>query len=131
MVEDNPADALLLREAIGIEGLPLELCPASDGELALAFVDRTERDPEGQPLDAVLLDLNLPKVDGFTVLRRIRTVERFKTLPVIVLSSSDSPRDRSEGARLGAFYFRKGQSYDEFLKIGPEIRRVLEQNGLL
>ena len=131
MVEDNLADALLVREAIGMEGLQLELHNAVDGEKAIAFVERAEKDPNGAPLDAVLLDLNLPKVDGFDVLRRIRASERLKNVPVIILSSSDSMSDRREGARLGAGYFRKRPDYQEFLKVGQVIRRLLEENGLL
>jgi len=131
MVEDNLADALLVREAIGMEGLQLELHNAVDGEKAIAFVERAEKDPTAAPLDAVLLDLNLPKVDGFDVLRRIRASERLKNVPVIILSSSDSVSDRREGARLGAGYFRKRPDYQEFLKVGSVIRRLLEENGLL
>jgi DNA-binding response OmpR family regulator len=131
MVEDNLADALLVREAIGAEGLPLEVLAASDGEMAISFVERAEQDPDAPSPDAVLLDINLPKVDGFDVLRRIRASERFKNLPVIVLSSSDSLADRTEGAKLGAGYFRKRPDYEEFLKIGAVVRRLLEDNGLL
>jgi CheY-like chemotaxis protein len=131
MVEDNLADALLVREAIGAEGLPLEIHSAADGEVAISFIEKAEKDPRGAPLDAVLLDLNLPKIDGFEVLRRIRASERYKDLPVIVLSSSDSVADRSGTAKLGARYFRKRPNYQEFLKIGPAVRQLLEDNGLL
>jgi CheY-like chemotaxis protein len=131
MVEDNLADALLVREALGAEGLPLEIHAALDGEAAIAFIEKAEKDPLGTPLHAVLLDLNLPRVDGFEVLRRIRASERYRNLPVIVLSSSDSLSDRSGSAKLGARYFRKRPDYQEFLKIGSEVRRLLEDNGLL
>jgi two-component system response regulator len=131
MVEDNPADALLVGEAIGLEGLPLEVFTAPDGEAAISFIETTGNDPRFPPLDAVLLDLNLPKVDGFEVLRRIRASERYKNLPVVVLSSSDSLSDRTGSAALGARYFRKRPDYQEFLKIGAVLRRMLEENGLL
>jgi CheY-like chemotaxis protein len=131
MVEDNLADALLMREAIQMEGLDLNIQPALDGEIAIAAIERAEKDPDAAPLDAVLLDLNLPRVDGFEVLRRIRSSQRFHKLPVIVITSSDSPADRREGANLGAAYFRKRPDYDEFLKVGGVIRRFLEEHGLL
>jgi CheY-like chemotaxis protein len=131
MVEDNLADALLLREAIEMEGLPLNIHPAVDGEMAITFIEQSEKDPNAQPLDAVLLDLNLPKIDGFEVLRRIRASARYQRLPVIVVTSSDSMSDRQEGAKLGAGYFRKRASYEEFLKVGHAIREFLETNGLL
>jgi two-component system, chemotaxis family, response regulator Rcp1 len=131
MVEDNLADALLVQEAIQMEGLDLNIQPALDGEMAIAAIERAEKDPAAAPLDAVLLDLNLPRVDGFEVLRRIRSSERLRRLPVIVITSSDSPADRREGANLGAAYFRKRPDYDEFLKVGGVIRRFLEEHGLL
>ena len=131
MVEDNLADALLVREAIQLEGLELNIQPALDGEMAIAAIERAEKDPDTAPLDAVLLDLNLPRVDGFGVLRRIRASQRFHQLPVIVITSSDSLADRREGANLGAAYFRKRADYDEFLKVGGVIRHFLEEHGLL
>jgi CheY-like chemotaxis protein len=131
MVEDNLADALLVREAIRVEDLPLEVYTASDGELAISFIENAENDPDAPSPDAALVDINLPKVDGFEVLRRIRASEKYRHLPVIILTSSDSPSDTSEGARMGNGYFRKRPNYDEFLKIGPAIRELLEENGLL
>jgi DNA-binding response OmpR family regulator len=131
MAEDNLADALLVREAIQMEGLDLNIQPALDGEMAIAAIERAEQDPDAAPLDAVLLDLNLPRVDGFEVLRRIRSSQRFHKLPVILITSSDSLADRREGANLGAAYFRKRADYDEFLKVGGFIRRFLEEHGLL
>ena len=131
MVEDNLADVLLMREAIGMEGLPLDIQAATDGEMAIAVIEKSEKDPDAPALDAVVLDLNLPKIDGFEVLRRIRASERYGNLPVIVVTSSDSIADRSGSAQLGASYFRKRPSYDEFLKVGSAIRRLLEENGLL
>ena len=131
LVEDNMADAFLVREAIDQEGLLVEIHAASDGELAVLFIERAEKDPEAPSPDAVILDLNLPKVDGFEVLRRIRASQRFCKLPVILLTSSESLADRSEGVRLGARYFPKRADYGEFLKIGGALRSLLEENALL
>jgi CheY-like chemotaxis protein len=131
MVEDNLADALIVREAIQMEGLQLNIQTALDGEMAIAAIERAEIDPDGAPLDAVLLDLNLPRIDGFEVLRRLRASSRFRHLPVMVITSSDSLADRREGAQLGAAYFRKRPEYDEFLKVGGVIRRFLAEHGLL
>jgi CheY-like chemotaxis protein len=131
MVEDNLADALLVREAIQMEGLPVSIQPAIDGEMAIAAMEQAANDPAAIPFDAVLLDLNLPRIDGFEVLRRIRASERYRHLPVIVITSSDSLSDRRESARLGAAYFRKRPDYDEFLKVGGVIRRFLEEHGLI
>jgi DNA-binding response OmpR family regulator len=114
-----------------MEGLPLEVHVASDGERAIDFIARTEQDPKAPVPDLLLLDLNLPKVDGFEVLRRIRASERYKNLPVLVITSSDSAADRSEAAKLGASYFRKPVSYEEFVKIGAFLRGFLEDHALL
>jgi two-component system, chemotaxis family, response regulator Rcp1 len=120
-----------VREAINQEGLQVEIHAVSDGELAVLFIEKAEKDPDAPSPDAVILDLNLPKVDGFEVLRRIRRSQRFGKLPVMLLSSSASQADRSEGVKLGASYFAKRADYEEFLKIGGAIRSLLEENALL
>src|ERR1700722_20429959 len=72
LAEDNLPDALLVREAIRLEKLPLEVHVASDGERAIDWIAKVERGDEDVPRPHVfLLDLNLPKVDGFEILRRI------------------------------------------------------------
>ena len=126
LAEDNLPDALLVREAIRMENLPLEVHVAPDGEQAIDFLGRAAPRP-----DLLLLDINLPKVDGFEVLRTIRASEKYKDVPVMIITSSDAASDRSEAARLGAGYFRKPPNYEEFLKIGPALRRVLEEHHLL
>jgi DNA-binding response OmpR family regulator len=131
LAEDNLPDALLVREAIRLENLPLNVHVAPDGERAMEFLERAEQDPDAPGPHLMLLDLNLPRIDGFDVLRRIRASERYKNLPVIIITSSDSPDDRSEGARLGAGYFRKPPNYEEFLKIGVTLRLFLVEHGLL
>ena len=104
---------------------------ARDGQQALAFMARAETDPDAPCPQVVLLDLNLPRVDGFEVLRRLRANERFKSMPVLIVSSSDSPEDRNEAARYGASYFRKPPSYEEFLKLGLVLKQLLTDNGVM
>jgi DNA-binding response OmpR family regulator len=131
LAEDNLPDAFLVREAIRMENLPLEVFLAPDGERVLDFIRKAELDASAPRPDFLLLDLNLPKVDGLEVLRAIRASEMFKNLPVLVITSSDSSADRSATAKLGAAYFRKVPNYAEFLKIGSTLREFLESNGLL
>jgi DNA-binding response OmpR family regulator len=131
LVEDNLPDALLVREAIRLEKLPVDVHTVGDGEQAIAFVAKAEQDPQAPGPDLVLLDLNLPKVDGFGVLRRIRASAKYKDMPVLLITSSDSAADRAEGARLGAGYFRKPPNYEEFVKVGASLRRFLEEKNLL
>jgi DNA-binding response OmpR family regulator len=102
-----------------------------DGERAIEFIRAAEADDNAPMPHFVLLDLNLPKVDGFEVLRMIRASEKFKDLPVLVVTSSDSPADRSAVAKLGASYFRKPVSYLEFMKIGVLVHLFLQDNRLL
>lgn len=125
LVEDNLPDALLVREVIRMEDLAVDIHDASDGQEAIDFIARAERSEDALAPNILLLDLNLPKVDGFEVLRRLRASEKFKGIPVLVLSSSDSPGDRKRAAELGAGYFRKPPSYDEFLKLGGVLKQML------
>ena len=120
-----------MREAIRMENLPFELHLAADGQQAIEFIDKAETDPDAPCPEVLLVDLNLPKVDGFEVLRRLRSSAKFKATPVLIFTSSDSPGDRKRAAELGAEYFRKQPSYDEFLKLGSVLKSLLQQKGLL
>jgi two-component system, chemotaxis family, response regulator Rcp1 len=131
LAEDNLPDALLVREAIKMEKLPVDVHVAQDGERAVDFIARAEQDPDRPCPHILLLDLNLPKIDGFEVLRRIRASEKCKDIPVLIVTSSDSPNDRKTAAEFGASYFRKPTDYEQFLKIGSVLRRLLEEKGLL
>jgi CheY-like chemotaxis protein len=131
LAEDNLPDALLVREAIRLENLPLELHVAPDGQCAIDFIVKAEKDPNAPCPHLLLLDINLPKADGFEVLRRLRSSDRCRSVPVLMISSSDSPSDRNQAADLGAGYFRKPPSYDEFLKLGSVLKKLLKDNGLL
>jgi DNA-binding response OmpR family regulator len=131
LVEDNLPDALVIREAIRKENLPIEIHIAPDGERAMEFIRAAETNENAPCPQVLMLDLNLPKLDGFEVLRAIRATEKFKEIPVLVVTSSDSPSDRSEVAKLGAGYFRKPITYLEFVKIGSILRLFLEENRLL
>lgn len=131
LVEDNLPDALIIRDAINKEKLPVQVHIVADGEKALEYIMAAETDPEAQCPHVLLLDLNLPKVDGLEVLRAVRATAKFKQIPVVVVTSSDSPADRNEVAKLGADYFRKPVTYLEFVKIGPFLRSFLQQHRLL
>jgi CheY-like chemotaxis protein len=131
LVEDNLPDALIIKGAIKKENLPVTVHIVADGERAIEFITAAEQDENAPFPHVLLLDLNLPKVDGFEVLRSIRSSEKFKDLPVLVVTSSDSPTDRSEVAKLGASYFRKPVTYTEFMKIGVLLHLFLQENRLI
>ena len=126
VAEDNPADVYLLREALSLEGKHVELTVVTDGEQALKYVERKgEFEKAGTP-DLVVLDLNLPKSDGSDVLRCIRGTASYAGIPVVVLTSSDSPRDRKTIESLGADCFiTKPSDLDEFLSLGRTLMGFL------
>ena len=131
LIEDNLPDALMVIEAIKKESLPVEVYLAEDGEQAIAFIETAKADPSAPVPQALLLDLNIPKIDGLEILSAIRTNGQFKEIPVLVVTSSDSAADRGAVAKFGAGYFRKPTTYHEFVKIGAFLRSFLEQHGLL
>jgi chemotaxis family two-component system response regulator Rcp1 len=120
-----------VREVVRLENLPVDVYVASDGSQAIDFIVRAEQDPDAPCPQLLLLDLNLPKVDGYGVLRHVRASARFKSVPVLIITSSDSPSDRRQAAELGAGYFVKAPSYEGFLKLGPVMRQLLKENGLV
>jgi DNA-binding response OmpR family regulator len=127
MIEDNPADVYLIKEALRVNDVTFEMKWIADGEEAAhvieAFGAATPRP------SIVLLDLNLPKIDGKELLARIRRNRHFDGTPVAILTSSDSPADRSDAAELGATcYIKKPPTLDEFLAVGGIIKRVVQTN---
>lgn len=120
-----------MRQAIQTQNLPIDVHIVPDGEQAMDFILRSEAEPDAPCPHLLLLDLNLPKRDGFEVLRWLRARQRFGAVPVLIITSSDSPHDQSRAAELGAGYFRKPPSYEEFLKVGALLKLLLEEHGLL
>ena len=126
LAEDNPGDVFLVREALETHGLGAELTVQQDGEQMLRFIERVDSGQESCP-DLVLLDLNLPKRSGETLLKRLRESPLCARIPVLIVTSSDSPRDRETSARLGASgYFRKPPDFDEFLRLGIIVKQLID-----
>ncbi len=128
LVEDTGSDVFLIREALEEAGLAFELHVLDDGEKALECIAKIESD-ETVPLPRlIILDLNLPRVSGRQVLERVRQSPRCGPVPVFILTSSDSPKDKAEIAQLGADqYFLKSSRLDEFMRLGPVVRELLER----
>jgi two-component system response regulator len=115
LVEDNPDDVLLTRRAFGKNHITNEMVVATDGEQALQLLLPSEGEPMRPAL--VLLDIKLPKIDGLEVLSRVRADERTRSLPVVVLTTSDEERDILTSYRLGANSFvRKPVVFEEFVR---------------
>jgi CheY-like chemotaxis protein len=103
LVEDNPNDAELTLEALSRHNLANDVTWVHDGAEALDYLycRDTFADREGNDLVLILLDLKLPKVDGLEVLRTIKSDERLRVIPVVVLTSSREERDLVESYKLG------------------------------
>jgi two-component system response regulator len=117
LVEDNPDDAELAARAFSRSGVKNDLVLARDGVEALDFLFATGARASDQPLhpDVVLLDLKLPRIDGFEVLRRLRADGRTRLLPVVIMTSSEQEQDIAQGYDLGAnSYVRKPIDYSQF-----------------
>ena len=124
LVEDSAADVYLVREALEAEGLRFLLKVAEDGEIAFRILERVEAEIDPPP-NLALLDLNVPRKNGFQVLEQMRRGPRCGRIPVIVISSSDSPRDRQRALDAGAaVYFHKSSELDEFMRLGPLVRAL-------
>jgi chemotaxis family two-component system response regulator Rcp1 len=115
LVEDSPEAAQLTLEALRDALVPNRISVATDGEQALGFLHRKPPYSDTPRPDLILLDLNLPKVDGRTVLATIKADENLMDIPVIVLTCSDNPAD-VEGAyqHQVAGYITKPSDLDEY-----------------
>lgn len=119
LIEDNPDDEELTLRALKKNNIKNDVVVARDGADALDYLFGTGAYQGRVPVlpHVVLLDLKLPKVDGFEVLRKIRLDERTRLLPVVILTSSDEEQDRINGYGFGAnSYVRKPVEFGAFIE---------------
>ena len=122
LVEDSPGDVRLTREALREGRARTHLSVASDGVEALAFLRQEGGYAAAPRPDVILLDLNLPRKDGRQVLAAIKTDERLRRIPVVVLTTSADERDIAESYDLGAnCYITKPVDLDQFLAVVQSI----------
>jgi chemotaxis family two-component system response regulator Rcp1 len=126
LAEDNPADVYLIERALKEHHIAFELEVAENGKQALSLLLREEqRSSEDRPA-LILLDLNLPQHDGTEILQCIRRTPWLASIPVVVLTSSDSPKDLLDVMQSGANrYIRKPSSLDDFMAIGAALKDML------
>jgi len=131
VIEDSKTDQYLIREALKAAEVGAQIHLVKDGLEATQFIDAADSDPEAPCPDLILLDMNLPKKNGDDVLKHLRASQRCKNTPVLIVSSSDAPRDRAAVNDLSiAGYFRKPSDLAEYMKLGPLVKRLLEAGHL-
>jgi two-component system, chemotaxis family, response regulator Rcp1 len=124
LVEDNSADVDLTLVAFRDASVHSHISVVTDGEEAIAFLKRTGKYTQAPHPDLVLLDLSLPKVNGFEVLEEMKADPKLKTVPVIVMSGSDREQDEARAYRLQvAAYVVKPPDKDKYF---AAIRSVKE-----
>jgi CheY-like chemotaxis protein len=125
LVEDNPDHVLIIKRGLEGNNVANEICVANDGQEAMDYLLH-----QGQYCDAgkaprpglILLDIKLPKLDGFEVLSRIKRDPSLKSIPVIILTSSDQEVDIAKGYLQGAnSYVSKPMQFSEFVKKVREV----------
>jgi len=115
LVEDNPDDVTLTIRALKKNHLLNDVIVARDGAEALDLLFGKGETPPMVLPELILLDINLPKINGLEVLEKIRDNKRTSLLPVVVLTTSDEDRDRMESYRLGAnSYISNPVEFEEF-----------------
>jgi CheY-like chemotaxis protein len=126
LAEDSGPDVILVKETLRSAGIEAELTVFPDGEECLRHLTASE-----EPPDAIIVDLNLRRVDGFELLRVVRGDRRYDGVPVVVLTSSRAAEDRRRSLELGANAFiTKPSKLDDFQEmVGSEIRRLLRSPG--
>ena len=118
LVEDNPADVMLTREALKESKISTTLNVTTDGEEALNYVKRLGKHMAATTPDLILLDLNLPKKDGLSVLSEIKADPILRRIPVIILTTSDSEKDISNTyANNANCYIIKPTDFRQFVNV--------------
>ena len=126
IAEDNKSDVFLIRQALQKSGINAQIHIADDGEKTVKFFEQADADPAAPCPNLILLDINMPRYKGGDILRKLRASARCKNALVLVVTSSDSQRDREEMDAFGANgYFRKPSEFSEFMKLGDLVRELL------
>jgi CheY-like chemotaxis protein len=129
LIEDNPADVYLVELALQESGVIYELTKFENGEEALrALCPPQGTDTSGFVPDAILLDLNTPKCDGFHVLITLKRSPHLAHVPMAVITSSLAASDKHRISLQGARYIQKPTQLEEFLTtVGQAIKDMIEE----
>lgn len=118
LVEDNEGDIVLTVEALKAAKIHNEVVVVRDGEEALAYLYQEGKYAGADLPDLILLDINLPRIDGKEVLARVKNDDRLKKIPVVILTTSDSEKDISESyANHANCYITKPVDFNKFMQV--------------
>jgi len=118
LVEDNPGDIRLTQEALGGNKVRNNMAVVQDGAEAMAFLRREAQYADSPRPDLILLDLNLPRIDGREVLRRIKNDNELRLIPVVILTTSREEQDVLKAYGLYAnCYVAKPVELEQFMEI--------------
>jgi CheY-like chemotaxis protein len=122
LVDDDCVDAMVVKRVLKDLGITDELVWAVDGEEALAYL----RNPEDGTPYVILLDLNMPRMNGIEFLQAVKADDRLRTIPIMIVTTSEQPEDLAKSFELGAAaYIVKSSSYGEFRRRMRTIERYL------
>jgi len=126
IVEDNAGDVLFVREALKYQGITFSLQHYVNGNDAVQGLDGMR-----EPPDLILLDINLPRVNGFEILKMVRNHSILAKVPVAIVTSSVAAVDKTTAKQLGAdSYIVKPSDYEEFVsQVGGEFARLLQHQA--
>ncbi len=135
LVEDNPADVVITQRALRESDFPVDLLVMRDGQEALEYLLRQGAHAgagDWRRPDLILLDLNLPRLNGREVLERIRAHPDLRTVPVVILTTSHRREDVQEMYAAGAnTYIEKPQDFNRFVQVLQTIQRYWLDMALL
>ncbi|MEO3805833.1 response regulator [Nonomuraea sp. B1E8] len=122
LVEDDPGDILLTKEAFDLNKVRNRLDVVNDGEQALAYLRREGDYRDASRPDLILLDLNLPRKSGSEVLREVKDDPALRTIPVVILTTSEAEEDILRSYRLHAnAYVSKPVDFEQFIRVVRQI----------
>jgi two-component system, chemotaxis family, response regulator Rcp1 len=126
LLEDNPGDVYLFRQALKAAGLDFELTVFEDGASGIAFARRQGKYEGSFIPHLAVLDLNLPKGGGESVLVAMRQRKDLERVPVIIMTSSATPREQANAKALGVEHFiTKPADLEKFMQIGEVVKELL------
>jgi two-component system, chemotaxis family, response regulator Rcp1 len=118
LVDDNPADVDLTRDLLASTNYPRGISAVTDGEEAIAFLRRHGKYTAAESPDLIILDLNLPRKNGWQVLEEVKSDPKLRQTPIVIFSTSEAKHDVSGCYRLGAnSYVRKPGNLREFMSV--------------